>query len=177
MNVLKTIVKDEPVILGGVVSGVGVYLGIRYGAHVNGATQIFPGVSVATFVAFLSRFVGPSAPQDVQGIVNDVTSIKEQIAPLTKVKGWQNAVGYLASHGKEVMAIVEAAKTDVEDLLHHGPKVSSEPPTTTSAPVTLTQPGDVQVTTEPPVPTVAEPTAAASQAQLDAVTELAKLVP
>lgn len=119
-------------------------------------------ISILTAIGVAGVSNGPAMADGV-AIANDVASLKEQIGPLKNLKGWQNAVAWLHGHGKEVMAIVEAAKTDVEDLLGKKPVVSP----TVAAPVTF----------DPPAPAVAQPPAGNTPTiPADAVSALSNLV-
>jgi phytoene dehydrogenase-like protein len=123
-------------------------------------------VAILTALGVVGVSNGP-ALADGTAIANDLASLKEQIGPLPAKGGLVSVTKHLAQiaeqHGKNLEAIVEAAKVDIQDLLHQ-PAVSMDPPTTEAAPLTLS---------EAPTP-VAEP---ASQSQMDAVGELSKLVP
>ncbi len=145
-NPLAWFAKNEPVIAGGILSGIGVFFGVRYGSHSTAALQGSMGVGSASFVGLLSRLTTPAARADVQGIANDLASVKEQIGPLSDVKGglggWVSWVDKLVKDkGSEILAELEAAKTDALDLLHQKPVVSVPAlPTTVAAPVTVSEP-------------------------------------
>ncbi len=147
---------------------------VRYGSHSTAALQGSLGAGSASLVSLVSRWVGPGAAQDVEGIANDLAALKEQIGPLPKSGGLGGVAKWLAqlaeAHGKNLEAIVEAAKTDVEDLLHKPAVQVATPPPTTGAPITMPA-------FEPSVTPVPASQSQAEPSQGDAVAELATLVP
>ncbi len=146
------ITQREPLFVAGLAVGVGIFFVLRDGAHAIVAVQALSGTTVALVFGVLRQFVtspaGRKTLTDAQGdisalpgLVSDMESAKEQLGSLPH--GGPGAIAkwfadLAEHHGKNLEAIAEAAKTDIEAMLHGKPVVTAEPPSTEAAPVTLT---------------------------------------
>lgn len=155
----RWVTQREPLFVAGIVLSVGVFLVIRYGTvHALAIVQALGGVLPVLVSLVVRQWVtspaGRKALTDAQGdvstlpgLINDVESIKEQLGPLPKTGGVGAIAKWFADlaehHGKNIEAIAEAAKTDLEAMVHGKVVTLANPPTTEAAPVTVTPTADV----------------------------------
>lgn len=118
MNAVKRWVKwaflHEPAIIAGIISGVAIYLAIRYGTKANGAVQGLAGSSIALAFGFLRNFV--TAPGNVA-----LTDAQKNLPNLYHdVNTLWSALGDAMKHPKGLAGVLADHMTDVQQAIADG---------------------------------------------------------